>query len=598
MQESVEEAVGRAGLWTSAVAVACVALYLYWSYHPRYGGNPGLPSFPIVGSLPLILLNKHRFYEWSCEVFESAHSLTILVFMGSHTTVATADPQNVYHILKSHFDFYLKGPNFYPYFYDIFGMGIFNTDGPLWRFQRKVASHIFTSNSLKEFVVDIADAEICLRLIRALDFACKGFSGYPLDLQELFMDFTFDTISQLTFGADPVRLVSCKFIKSTVNENVQHVEVDIQEGEWDRVHSHDCIQTDGQSFSSEGEGGSTFHALRRDSGVAYMKVPDELIQGFAKGFPISLHIIANRFLTPKFVWKTKRRLNIGSEKKLRHALKAVNEFASFVIEKSKQESSHRKDLLARFMQLSKTQVASLLEGEDEAVWKANSNADGQALSDSLLKDILLSFILAGRETVASGLTFLIWQICLYPEVEKAIFEEIKRILEDRHSNKLDHQEVGTFSYEEIRKMNYLHAALSDSMRLFPPVPSDPKYAAKDDVLPCGTRVDKGNEVSYNAFAMGRARQVWGDDCLKFKPERWFGKDGLFVPVSPFKYPVFQAGLRTCLGKDFAYIQIKLVVASLVRDYKFSLSPGFKPKLSFGINMVMTNGLPVILKKRK
>ncbi|KAI5076967.1 hypothetical protein GOP47_0009032 [Adiantum capillus-veneris] len=583
-------------MWTIAVAVACVALYLLWRYHPRYGGNPGLPSFPIVGCLPLILLNKHRFYEWSCEVFESAHALTHLVFMGSHTTIATADPRNVYHILKSRFDFYPKGPNFYPYFHDIFGVGIFNSDGPIWRFQRKVASHIFTSNSLKDFVVDIADAEICRRLIPALEFARKDQSGCPLDLQALFMDFTFDTISQLTFGVDPVRLVSCKFIKSRLNGNVQHVEVGVEGGKSNCIDCSDYIQPNGQSLSSHAEDGRT---LQRESGVSYMKVPGDLIQGFAEGFPAALHIIANRFLTPKFVWQAKRRLNIGSEKKLRHALKAVNKFATFVIEKSKNENSRRKDLLAMFMQVSKTQVASLLEGEDDVTWKENGdNEEGQALSDSLLKDILLSFILAGRETVASGITFLIWQICLYPEVEEAIHEEIKRILKDRQLNKSGAKEVGTFAYEEIRKMHYLHAALSESMRLFPPIPSDPKYAAEDDVLPDGTKVQKGYEVSYNVFAMGRARQVWGDDCLKFKPERWLGEDGAFVAVSPFKYPVFQAGLRTCLGKDFAYIQIKQVVASLVRDYKISLSPGFKPKLSFSINMLMTNGLPVILHRRQ
>ncbi|MCO5548844.1 hypothetical protein L7F22_002306 [Adiantum nelumboides] len=181
------------------------------------------------------------------------------------------------------------------------------------------------------------------------------------------------------------------------------------------------------------------------------------------------------------------------------------------------------------------------------------------ISDALLKDILLSIILAGRETVASGITFAI--------------------------------------YDEVHKMHYLQAVLSESMRLYPPVPSDCKYAAQDYVFLDGTQVLQGFQVSYNVFAMGRAARVWGKDCLEFKPERWLDENGLFVPVSPFKYPMFQAGPKVCLGKDFAFIQMKLVVASLIRNFEFVVQPGFKPELSYGVSMIMVKGLPVTVKKR-
>lgn len=62
-------------------------------------------------------------------------------------------------------------------------------------------------------------------------------------------------------------------------------------------------------------------------------------------------------------------------------------------------------------------------------------------------------------------------------------------------------------------------------------------AMNDDVLPCGTRVHKGNLLMYSAYAQGRMEQIWGSDVMEFKPERWL-KDGVFQPESPYKYPVF------------------------------------------------------------
>ncbi|MCO5608313.1 hypothetical protein L7F22_062519 [Adiantum nelumboides] len=567
-------------LYWAVLVGACAAvvplLYLVWKHHPSYGANPGAPAFPLVGSLPLILLNKHRFYEWTCELFDRSPSLTRSITFGSTIVLSTADPRVVHHILKSHFLDYPKGPSFYPFFADLLGNGIFNCDGSLWRLQRKVASHIFTTNSLRDFVVAIADAEIGGRLLPAVDSAASAQHGSnfdgSIDLQALIMHYTFDTICQLTFGSDPACLNSYK-VGGTVDNTDKN-----GNSAWTPV---------------AGEVGHASH----DASIhtTYAKVPDHLIQGFVQSFQIALQIIAERFLVPGFVWRLKRSLQIGSEKRLSDALEVVSKFTSFVIEQSKEDlasGKDRRDLLARFMRLSNDR-----EGVPVDLPIKDEQKDLR-ISDALLKDILLSFILAGRETVASGITFAMWLLSIHPKVEREVLKEINGILKERKSNHVSEgSKVATFSYDEVHKMHYLQAVLSESMRLYPPVPSDCKYAAQDDVFPDGTQVLKGYQVSYNVFAMGRAARVWGKDCLKFKPERWLDENGLFVPVSPFKYPVFQAGPRVCLGKDFAFIQMKLVVASLIRNFEFVVQPGFKPELSYGVSMIMVKGLPVMVKKR-
>ncbi|KAF3776279.1 hypothetical protein EJ110_NYTH48647 [Nymphaea thermarum] len=99
-----------------------------------------------------------------------------------------------------------------------------------------------------------------------------------------------------------------------------------------------------------------------------------------------------------------------------------------------------------------------------------------------------------------------------------------------------------------------------------------KSACKDDILPDGFKVKKGDGVNYVTYAMGRMKYIWGDGAEDFRPERWL-QDGVFKPESPFKFPAFhvsKAGPRTCLGKDFAYRQMKIVTALLTAFFRFKL----------------------------
>lgn len=66
-----------------------------------------------------------------------------------------------------------------------------------------------------------------------------------------------------------------------------------------------------------------------------------------------------------------------------------------------------------------------------------------------------------------------------------------------------------------------------------------KICAEDDVLPDGCHVNKGDMMTYQPYAMGRMKLLWGDDANEFKPERWIDENGCFRPESPFKFTAFQ-----------------------------------------------------------
>ncbi|KAG5626801.1 hypothetical protein H5410_012019 [Solanum commersonii] len=142
-------------------------------------------------------------------------------------------------------------------------------------------------------------------------------------------------------------------------------------------------------------------------------------------------------------------------------------------------------------------------------------------------------------------------------------------------------------------MQYLHAALTETLRLYPAFPVDTKLCFSDDTLPDGPSVNKGDTVSYLPYAMGRMKFIWGDDAEEYKPERWLDRDGFFRPENPFKFTAFQAGPRICLGKEFAYRQMKIFSAVLLSYFVFKLSDD-KKTINYRtmINLHIDGGLHV------
>ena len=138
----------------------------------------------------------------------------------------------------------------------------------------------------------------------------------------------------------------------------------------------------------------------------------------------------------------------------------------------------------------------------------------------------------------------------------------------------------------------------EAMRLYPPVPVDTKACLNDDVMPDGTVLKKGWFVTYHAYAMGRMETIWGKDCNEYVPERWIGEDGTCQQESAFKYPVFHAGPRMCLGKDLAFIQMKSIAASVIERFEVDVEDkGTCPAHLLSMTLRIKGGLPVSVRKR-
>ncbi|XP_061991039.1 cytochrome P450 86B1 [Rosa rugosa] len=307
---------------------------------------------------------------------------------------------------------------------------------------------------------------------------------------------------------------------------------------------------------------------------------------FAQAFEDATEATVMRFVTPACLWKAMRYFNLGAEKKLKMSIKGVDKFADDVIRTRKKElldttsslSDHkqRSDLLTVFMRL-----------RDEK---------GEGFTDKFLRDICVNFILAGRDTSSVALSWFFWLLHIHPEVEHNIFQELRTIVDARSTN--DNVTELVFSAEEIKKMDYLQAALSETLRLYPSVPLDHKEVVEDDVFPDGVILKKGTKVIYAIYSMGRMESIWGKDCREYKPERWLNpKDGRFMSESAYKFTAFNGGPRLCLGKDFAYYQMKFVAASIIHRYHVKVVDNHPIVPKLALTMYMKHGLKVTLHRR-
>ncbi|XVF73354.1 hypothetical protein PTKIN_Ptkin12aG0194800 [Pterospermum kingtungense] len=274
---------------------------------------------------------------------------------------------------------------------------------------------------------------------------------------------------------------------------------------------------------------------------------------FVKAFDDSLEAVKLRFINP--LWKLKKSLNIGSEAPLKKNLKLVhNVIDNFISIRKKQlamnpDGNMKEDILSRFL--------------------AQSEKSPETMTDNYLKDIIMSFLTA-KDGTTSAFSWFFYLICKNPLIQEKVAQEVIDVTSTCKENYDGIDDfMTTMTDAALEKMHYLHAALTETLRLYPPIPEDGRIAVADDILPDGHKVKKGDKVLYMAYSMGRLPYIWGEDAENFRPERWL-KDGVFQAESPFKFISFHAGPRICLGKDFAFRQLKMFSAALIRHFRFKL----------------------------
>ncbi|CAH2075979.1 unnamed protein product [Thlaspi arvense] len=305
---------------------------------------------------------------------------------------------------------------------------------------------------------------------------------------------------------------------------------------------------------------------------------------FAKAFDNAGEAIVFRHIIPRFLWKLQNWMGLGHEKKMIEAGATFDRMCEEYISAKREEirskgsdhdqsNVHGEDLLTSHIKLD-TSKYELLKPSD----------------NKFLRDSILTFVFAGRDSTSTALTWFFWLISKNPHVEAKIHQEINANLPKLGGCQERPWSSAIDSKEYLNKLVYLHGALCEAMRLYPPVPFQRKSPIKSDVLPSGHRIDANSNIIIPLYALGRMRSVWGEDALEFKPERWVSETGGLRHEPSSKFLAFNAGPRTCPGKHLAMTVMKTVVVEMLQNYDIKVVKGHKIEPKPRLVLHMKNGL--------
>ena len=271
---------------------------------------------------------------------------------------------------------------------------------------------------------------------------------------------------------------------------------------------------------------------------------------------------ATRFNNLLLVSKALEKLPLPANRRFRRAAKRLDEFIYEMIAQRHAHPSDQPDLLSVLVRLSQEKP--------------------RMMNDTKIRDQILTFFVAGHETVATALTWTWYLLSQNPEVAKKLYAEIDTLLGEKLPTVAD-----------VERLPYTKMVLAESMRLYPPVWIIGRHAIRDTKIN-GIVIPKGSYIHVSQFLMHRDARFFPDP-ERFDPDRW--KPEAVAARPRFSYFPFGGGGLQCIGEGFAWTQGVLVIAALTRRWQMQLAPGARIKLEPQLTLRSRYGMPMTLERR-
>ncbi|XP_037050458.1 probable cytochrome P450 313b1 isoform X3 [Bradysia coprophila] len=179
----------------------------------------------------------------------------------------------------------------------------------------------------------------------------------------------------------------------------------------------------------------------------------------------------------------------------------------------------------------------------------------------------------GFETTALTASYIVLMLALHPEYQERVFQELREIFPDQRSD---------VTAEDISKFKYTDQFIKETMRFTPTVPFVTRYAKKDIQIGKHT-VPEGTELIVSIYHLHRNAAIYGDNAETFDPDHFLPE--VAKDRHPFSFVPFTAGIRNCIGMKYGHIVVRLFVAWIVRNYRFTTNLKME-ELTFRMNITM------------
>ena len=218
------------------------------------------------------------------------------------------------------------------------------------------------------------------------------------------------------------------------------------------------------------------------------------------------------------------------------AIAVLRKTSDEVVAHRRAHPSDRKDLLN-----------AMLNGRDSKT--------GEQLTDSIITNNLITFLIAGHETTSSLLSFSFYELLKHPQAYERAQQEVDEIVGQ-----------GPITVDHLSKFKFIAAVLRESLRLHSPLTGLSVTPLEDTVIKGKYAIQKDEPMTIVLNRLHRDPKVYGDDALEWKAERMLDEPFNALPKNSWK--PFGNGVRACIGRPFAWQEALLVMAMLLQNFNF------------------------------
>ncbi|KAI8917308.1 cytochrome P450 [Powellomyces hirtus] len=274
---------------------------------------------------------------------------------------------------------------------------------------------------------------------------------------------------------------------------------------------------------------------------------------------------------------------------------------------SKRLEQHRKTGGTTGKQETPDASQDLLDMMVESAYGSEKDAMHHLSQEELINDLAIFFV-AGHDTTSNSLSIALHYLAANPDVQTRAREHVRSLMQEypRLERQGDEKTESRFtamipSADAIRKMNYIHAIIKESLRLYPSA-SSLGFRRCTEQTHFGPHVlPQGTWVQIDIFGMHRDPRLW-EDPTTFNPDRFLSTpdvDGETSKAANSKAWIpFGGGNRICLGMQFSLMEQKVALAMLLQAFRFKL-PDTKEAQTIRLNgggLLRPEGLKIILER--
>jgi cytochrome P450 len=213
---------------------------------------------------------------------------------------------------------------------------------------------------------------------------------------------------------------------------------------------------------------------------------------------------------------------------------------------------------------------------------ARDPESGRSMDDGQLVDNLLTFYLAGHETTAKGLTWMLYLLSRSPQWSARLEDEVDGVAG-----------TGAIGAEHVERLVLTQQVVKEAMRLYPPVPIMTRQVVAEASLG-GHALSPGTSVMMSIYAIQRHAKRWARPH-EFDPSRFSPENEAKIPR--YQYMPFGAGPRICIGMPFAMLEATAILATLVQRARFRFAGAEEPLPVARVTLSPRGGMPLAVTMR-